>query len=99
MKKKLSQFIEQSQVNNKELNGTEIINVEETPFTIVKLEHDIIITMGKEAVATGFESIEDAKDYIKLKPWQLMLTAAAIYTNHINKIIDKKKKTNETTNE
>lgn len=92
MKKKSQQFIEQPQVDNKELNGTEITNVENSPFTIVKLEHDIIIAMGKDAVCTGFPSIEEAKEYINQKPWQLMLTAAAIYTNHINKLIDKKNK-------
>lgn len=95
MKKKSQQFIERSQVDSKELNGTEIINVEESPFTIVKLEHDTIIAMGKEAVCTGFSSEQEARDYISQKPWQLMLTAAAIYTNHINKIINEKNKKNE----
>lgn len=93
MKKKSQQFIERTQVDNKELNGTEIINVENSPFTIVKLEHDVIITMGKDAVCTNFPSVEEAKEYINQKPWQLMLTAAAIYTNHINKILKKNDKT------
>lgn len=92
MKKKSQQFIEQPQVDNKELNGNKVTDVVNTPFTIVELKNDIIIAMGKDAVCTGFNSREDAENYINEKPWQLMLTAAAIYTNHINKIMDKKNK-------
>ena len=75
-----------SQADNENSNLVEVSEVKGTPFRIVKEENKIMIIMGDHVVKDGFESEQDAKEYILHKPWELILTAGAIYNEYINKI-------------
>lgn len=57
----------------------EIIFIKGTPFNLRKKDGKRVILIGVE-LASGkvFDDIESAKDYIKEKPWELIVTTACI---------------------
>lgn len=73
-----------SKENSSEL--IQVIEINDCPLTIVVKDEKIMIALGYNVLKTGFESIKEAKDYIRKKPWDLLLTAAAVFTNELNKI-------------
>jgi len=69
-------------------NTTEQIytNVDNTPFTIVKLEKKYVITIGNEVVTNKtFQTVEAAKKYIDKKEYNFMIVAFAICYDIIRK--------------
>jgi hypothetical protein len=71
--------------------------VEKTPFAIMKVNGLWNITMGNYIVKEGIESKEKAKNLIRLKDWQVLLVATAIYQEMI-KDFEKKQNEQENTN-
>ena len=63
-----------------------ISEVEGTPFKIVNNEGNIMLIMGDNVLAQGFESEDKAREYVKADSWELRLTAGAIYNEYINKV-------------
>lgn len=64
----------------------EIKEIEDTPFKIVNNEGKIMLIMGDNVLAQGFDSEDDARQYVKADSWELRLTAGAIYNEYINKV-------------
>lgn len=73
-----------SKENSSEL--IKVIEVNDCPLTIVVKDNEVMIALGYNVLKKGFESIKEAKDYIRQKPWDLVLSAAAVFTNELNKI-------------
>lgn len=72
-------------------NTTEQIytKVENTPFTILKLNENYVITIGNEVVTNKtFESVDAAKKYINKKEYNFMMVAFAICYDIIKKKIE-----------
>ena len=90
MKKSINQMQDASSQNQQEeadsSKSTSIVNnVENTPFKTIETEKaGVCIIFGDTMVKTGFQSHEDAEEWINSKPWELILNAGAIYGMYIN---------------
>ena len=82
---------------SKSQDDTSFEFVEKTPFAIMKVNGLWNITMGNYIVKEGIESKEKAKNLIRLKDWQIILVATAIYQEMI-KDFEKSEKERENTN-
>jgi hypothetical protein len=82
---------------SKSQDDTSFEFVEKTPFAIMKVNGLWNITMGNYIVKEGIESKEKAKNLIRLKDWQVLLVATAIYQEMI-KDFEKREKEQENTN-
>lgn len=84
MKRQLQPSMNVDQIDNEELNGDETqIEVDGTPFRIVKIKEDIYaVTLGREVLKIK-SSVNECKGYIKTKPWELILNAAAVYIAYV----------------
>ena len=89
----------QEKPDNSKLSGELVKKIPDTPFTLVTREHDVMITIGQDVVKTGFANQKEAEDYIEAKPWELILTATAIYTMYIQEIKTTKKNENSSKQE
>ena len=63
----------------------ELHAVEGTPFYIVEQEKFCVV-MGRYKVSNEFETMEEAKKYIKKKPWDLLTKVIGIMIENINEI-------------
>ena len=63
-----------------------VIEVNDCPLTIGVKDEEVMVALGYNVLKKGFGSIKEAKDYIRKKPWDLLLTASAVFTNELNKI-------------
>lgn len=72
----------QNQTDNSQLNGN-IIQVENSPFCIVKEKGMIFIVMGKEVIKKC-NNVNEARKLIEKRDWELILTASVIYNKYIN---------------
>lgn len=66
--------------------------VDNTPFYLVINKNNVYITIGHDILKTCKDE-EEARKAIKTHAWDLLLNAAAIYTNFVNKEV-KKNETN-----
>ena len=82
---------------SKSQDDTSFEFVEKTPFAIMKVNGLWNITMGNYIVKEGIESKGKAKNLIRLKDWQILLVATAIY-QEIIKDFEKREKKQENTN-
>lgn len=57
--------------------------VKDTPFTIIQHNNELKVTMGQNLLKSGFKTVEEAEKYIKSKPWELMLTANAVFYDSV----------------
>lgn len=66
------------------------VTIEGSPFTAIKLENERWgLVMGDQLVSDQtFNDVDEAKEFVDSKPWSLMITAAYIYTDFINKNIN-----------
>ena len=62
----------------------EIIDTD-TVFKIVKNEDRVSIVMGEQIMMRNLEDVEEAQQIIEDKPWELILTASAMYTEQIGR--------------
>lgn len=66
--------------------------VEDTPFTIIHHNEKYHICLANNIVGDRpFDSIEEAEDYIKQKPWQLILVSNYIYGKMVEQKIKEEK--------
>lgn len=72
--------------------------VEKTPFAIIKANGLWNITMGNYIVKEGIENKEKAKNLIRLKDWQILLVASAIYQEMIKDFEKRQNEQNEQEN-
>ena len=84
MKKRLSKQLGKVDKQESSLD-IEIIDTD-TVFKIVRNEDRVSIVMGDQIMMRNLESIEKAKKVIEEKPWELILTASAMYTEFINNV-------------
>lgn len=56
-----------------------------TPFTTVEINGKYGIALGKNLLKTGFEKREEAEIFVQYLPWEIILPAAAIYTEFVTK--------------
>lgn len=80
---KESKYTERKTENVKVKEGVEPI--EGTPFSSVEINEKYAITLGNNVLKTGFETREDAEKYVQDLPWEVILPAAAIYTEFVTK--------------
>jgi hypothetical protein len=59
--------------------------IEGTPFNSVEINEKFAITLGKNVLKFGFETREDAEKYVQGLPWEIILIAAACYTEFVTK--------------
>lgn len=83
LKEKESKYAERKTENLKVQEGAEPING--TPFTTVEINGTYGITLGKNLLKTGFEKRKDAEMFVQHLPWEIILPAAAIYTEFVTK--------------
>lgn len=59
--------------------------VEGTPFTVLKTDDEkMIIAMGTQIMTeVEFNTYEEATDYIKEKPWDLLASVVLVLCNHL----------------
>lgn len=77
--KKENKYVERKTENVKVQEGIEPI--EGTPFNSVEINEKFAITFGKNVLKLGFETRKEAEQYVQNLPWEIILTAAAIYTD------------------
>lgn len=71
-------------MTKEEIGQREFIPVDGTPFNIVKEDGKCRIVMGNYLVSEKvFISPEKTKDYIKQKPWELMIPAFGILAEKV----------------
>lgn len=78
-----NKYTERKTENVKIKEGVEPI--EGTPFNSVKINEKFAITLGKNVLKLGFETREDAEKYVQGLPWEIILMAAACYTEFVTK--------------
>lgn len=83
LEKKESKYAERKTENVKIKEGVEPI--EETPFNTAEIDEKYAITIGKNILKLGFETREEAEQYVQNLPWDIILPAAAIYTEFVTK--------------
>lgn len=100
--KKMSALLqEQTSVNteDKELstgqteNMAKYVRVDDSPFSCILLDGERwSIVMGDQIVyEETFDTLDDAMELINSKPWSLIMAAAYLYTEYINKNIEQLK--------
>lgn len=81
-----------NKTETKRENKNEFLEIENTPFTAVKVENKYILVMGDVMVSgKRFDEIEDVMAYINNKPWELILVAAKTFADKLNEIKKEKK--------
>lgn len=80
-KVKESKYAERKTENVKIKEGVEPI--EGTPFSSVEINEKFAITFGKNILKLGFETREEAEKYVQDLPWDIILMAAACYTEFV----------------
>lgn len=70
----------ENEINEKSEDVMVFETIEDTPFTAVYIKNDWVIVMGNEiASERRFEKIDELKEYIDSKPWELIVTSATIF--------------------
>ena len=70
--------------NNSNSTLISYIQVENTPFTLVKDEEKVAIVLGQHLVThETFKTVDEAKKFINEKGWNLIMVACAIYTSEM----------------
>ena len=74
-------------VDNENYNSIEYKEVIKTPFTLIKHNEEVLITIGG-TVASGkiFKTWEEATKYINKKDWELIAITAIILAEKYNKL-------------
>nr|QJB19716.1 MAG: hypothetical protein [Microvirus sp.] len=77
-------------------NISRYVKIEGSPFTAIKLENERwAIVMGDQLVSDQtFEDIDEASEFVESKPWSLIMAAAYIWVDYINKNINDLKQEN-----
>lgn len=85
-KKSTVQEKSQSQEDNNKSTLIKYEAVEDTPFTLVERENEVLITIGNQVCDQNiFKNKTDAKKYISKKPWMLIATTSLILSQNVNK--------------
>lgn len=71
----------------------EVLEVKDTPFNIVGNEEDgYRIVMGNQQVCKEtFENVKKANDYIKKKPYELIMVSCMVYIEKVNELKEQTK--------
>lgn len=72
--------------SNGSVDVTAVKAIRRTPFNNVKTADGWCIAMGNEIISKPFKEFKEAVNYALSMPWDLILTAAAIYVESINKL-------------
>lgn len=83
LKEKESKYTERKTENVKVKEGVE--RIEGTPFNSVEINEKFAITFGNNVLKIGFETREEAEKYVQGLPWEIILPAAAIFTEFVTK--------------
>jgi hypothetical protein len=68
------------------------VQIEDSPFAAVWIEQEnsFVIIIGNEVMTNPkemvFESIDEVQAWIDTKPWELIVKAAAVFTNKFNEL-------------
>lgn len=79
---KENKYTERKTENVKVEEGVEPI--EGTPFNSVEINEKFAIILGNNVLKAGFETREEAEEYVQGLPWEIILPAAAIYNKFVN---------------
>lgn len=80
-KAKKEEFTEVKKTNVIEATSTELYD---EVFTIVNHNGEFLIAIGNSIVTRKkFNSLEEAKNYVNSKPWDIILNATAIMFNNL----------------
>ena len=82
-----TQDSEQSDSNE---NILRYVTIEGSPFTAILLENERWgLVMGEQLVSDQtFEDVDEAAEFVETRPWSLIMTAAYIYVDYINRNIN-----------
>jgi ElaB/YqjD/DUF883 family membrane-anchored ribosome-binding protein len=77
-------------------NMLKYVTIKNSPFTAIQLENERwALVMGDQLVTDQtFENVDEATQFVESKPWSLIMTAAYIYMDFINKNINDLKQEN-----
>ena len=79
----------QSSLNSSD-SGQSYMSVDFTPFAIVKRKEKFVIILAADIVsAREFDTFEEAEEYIKEKPWELLWTTTMWVMIHAEEIKEK----------
>lgn len=80
----------QDNVQSSSENILRYVTIEGSPFTTILLENGRWgLVMGDQLVSDQtFEDVDEAAEFVETRPWSLIMTAAYIYTDYINKNIN-----------
>ena len=80
LKTEEGKYAERKIENVKVKEGVE--SIEGTPFNSVEINEKFAITLGNNILKLGFETREEAEKYVQGLPWDVILMAAACYTDY-----------------
>jgi hypothetical protein len=77
-------------------NMSRYVKIEDSPFTAIKLENEgWALVMGDQLVCDQtFKNEDEATKFVESKPWSLIMAAAYIWVDYINKNINDLKQEN-----
>lgn len=86
-----SKLEEKEKIENVNISKHELI--EDSPFTAIKVKNKWFIVMGDQ-IASGnkFDTLDDLREYIDTKPWELIVTASTIFNSIIKRNKEKEVK-------
>lgn len=79
----------QSSLNSSE-SGQSYMSVDYTPFAIIKRKEKFVIVLAADIISTReFDTFEEAEEYIKEKPWELLWATTMWVMMHAEEIKEK----------
>lgn len=79
----------QSSLNSSE-SGQSYMSVDYTPFAIIKRKEKFVIILAADIISTReFDTFEEAEEYIKEKPWELLWATTMWVMMHAEEIKEK----------
>ena len=90
LKSQMSADTQDNEQSNSSDNILRYVTIEGSPFTAIQLENERWgLVMGDQLVSDQtFENVDEAEGFVFTKPWSLIMTAAYIYIEFINKNIN-----------
>lgn len=90
LKSQMSANTQDNEQSDSSENIVKYVTIEGSPFTAIQLENERWgLVMGDQLVSDQtFEDVDEAAEFVETRPWSLIMTAAYIYNEFINKNIN-----------
>lgn len=77
--------MKKTKTNLTEKKAFTIDKIKDTPFSIIEKDNECFIVCGKIKAEKKFKNYEEAKKYIKTKPWELIALLTEVMYNYMYK--------------